>query len=79
VTLVGDGPRALQATRETAYDVVLVATELPSLSGVEVTRVLRQREDGLASTRSGAAAAHAPPRLPIVAFTAATEPDDLRL
>jgi CheY-like chemotaxis protein len=43
VTLVADGPRALALSRTCAFDALIVARELPTLSGLEVTRILRQR------------------------------------
>jgi CheY-like chemotaxis protein len=78
VTVVADGPRALSLTRSTTVDCLLLARDLPSMSGLEVTKVLRQREASLQATRPGASGSGAY-HLPIVAFTAATGPEDLRL
>ena len=78
VTVVNDGPKALSLTRTTTFDCLLLARDLPCLSGLEVTKILRQREASLQATRPGATGSAAY-HLPIVAFTAATEPDDLRL
>lgn len=69
VTLVTDGPRALDVTRHGGVDCLLLGRDLPSMSGLEVAKILRQREAGL----SGAGG-----HVPVVAFTGATEPDDLR-
>ncbi|KAA0149868.1 hypothetical protein FNF29_05693 [Cafeteria roenbergensis] len=71
-----DGPSALQATRSNEFSCALVATDLPAIGGVEATRILRQREQGVGGASSGEG--HPPPRLPVVAFTAETGPEDLR-
>lgn len=71
VTTADDGPRALELTRTTQFDVMLLSRHLPTLSGVELTRIVRQREDrGLPAGRH---------RLPIVAFAHETDEADLRL
>ena len=80
VVVATDGSKALSLTRLRDFDCMLIATQLPSLSGVEVTRVLRQREAGLlSSARLTAGSGAAVPHLPIVAFTANTAPDALRV
>lgn len=71
-----DGPSALQATRSNEFSCALMATDLPAIGGVEATRILRQRERGVGGASAGDG--QPPPRLPVVAFTAATGPEDLR-
>lgn len=67
------GPKALELTRSQPFDALLLSTELQGLSGVDVTRVLREREQGLQGGGSLPVL-----RLPVLAFTAATAPEDLR-
>ncbi len=77
VTVMDDGPKALALTRATNFDCMLLAKDLPSLSGIEVVRLLRAREAGLQRSRpgvSGRIAYH----LPVVAFTGSTGPEDLQ-
>jgi CheY-like chemotaxis protein len=76
VTVMNDGPTALQATRTTFFDCALLATELPSLGAVDITRIVRQRESGTKDAHGRAPTTA--PRLSIVAFTGRTDPDDLR-
>ena len=78
VTVLGDGPSALNLTRSTTVDCLLLARDLPSISGIEVVKVLRQREAAKEATRPGARGAGAF-HLPVVAFTGNTEPQDLQL
>jgi CheY-like chemotaxis protein len=78
VTVLGDGPPALAITRTSTFDCLLLARDLPSISGLEVVKVLRQREAAKQATRPGAQGAGAF-HLPVVAFTGNTEPEDLRL
>ncbi len=75
ITVVADGPKALQATRDENFDALLIARDLPSVSGVEVTRIIRQREGALAHTTPGTLQM----RLPIIAFTEHTTAEDLRI
>lgn len=78
VTVVQDGPVAVQITRRSAFDCMLLGRDLPSMSGIEVSRLLRQREASMSAPRPGvvgSAAYH----LPIVVFTNATDPNDLQL
>jgi CheY-like chemotaxis protein len=78
VSVLNDGPSALNFTRSTTIDCILLARDLPSISGIEVVKVLRQREAAKEATRPnarGAGAFH----LPVVAFTGNTEPSDLQL
>jgi CheY-like chemotaxis protein len=76
VTLVDDGPKALALTRANAFDCMLIARDLPTLSGLEVSRILRQREVTIARSKG------VPPeaaRLPIIVLTSRTAPVDLQL
>jgi len=75
IKIVADGPKALQATRDDGFDALLIARDLPSVSGVEVTRIIRQREGALAHTAPGTLQM----RLPIIAFTEHTTAEDLRI
>lgn len=82
VTVSNDGPKSLALTRRTVFDCLLIGKRLPSLSAVEVTRMIRQRETTLTNAARGLAATSstsAPPYLPIVVLTSETGPDDLRV
>lgn len=57
VVLVGDGVAALEALEAQDFDIALIDIEMPRLSGLEVMRAVRARDDG----RAG---------LPMVALTA---------
>lgn len=57
VVLVGDGVAALEAVEAQDFDIALIDIEMPRLSGLEVMRAVRARDDG----RAG---------LPMVALTA---------
>ncbi len=57
---------------------MLVARDLPSISGVEVTRLVRQREDGLLNSVMPGSDHFMPPRLPVLAFTDQAETEHLR-
>lgn len=74
ITVVADGPAALNRSRDERYSVILIARDLPSLSGIEVTRIIRQREMAFETGDGGT-----PQRTPILAFTEHTTPDDLRV
>lgn len=75
VMACASGPKALELTRHQPFDALLLSTEVEGLSGVDVTRVLREREQGM----QGAGQDGLPVlRLPVLAFTAATAPEDLR-
>ncbi|WP_324671471.1 PAS domain-containing protein [Hymenobacter sp. GOD-10R] len=64
VEAVGDGQQALNLLRANAYDVAILDIQMPGLSGVGVTRAIRQYDD--------AARAH----VPIIALTANAFADD---
>ena len=68
--LAGDGSQVIQMTRDSRFDLLLLARDLPSMSGIEVTKVIRRNERE-----------QDPPgrRLPIIVFTTATASEDLRL
>jgi CheY-like chemotaxis protein len=59
------GPRALQALERKPYALVLMDCQMPGMDGLEVTRLLRSREP-------------AGTRVPVIAVTGRTEPEDRR-
>lgn len=80
VTLVDDGPKALALTRANAYDCLLIGRDLPTLSGLEVSRIIRQREATIARSKGATDGAGAgSTRLPIIVLTSRTAPVDLQL
>jgi len=63
VAIVGSGDAALRAVTERRPDLIILDLNLPSISGVEVCRILRSRpDDG---------------RVPIIMLTARSSEDDL--
>jgi len=67
VELVGDGDLAVRRLREASFDLVFMDVEMPSLDGLEATRLIRRGEQGTGR------------HLPIVALTAnAMKGDDLK-
>jgi len=64
VVVVPDGLKALQALETTAFDLVLMDVQMPSMDGVEATTLIRQNE-----TISGN-------HVPIIAMTAHAMPGD---
>ena len=54
-----DGGAALKALAENSCDLILMDVQMPIMDGLEATRTIRENE-----------AAHALPRLPIIAMTA---------
>ena len=78
VTVCDDGPKAIALTRGKTFDCMLLARDLPSLSGIEVVKMLRTREASLVQSRPGVSGSNAY-HLPIVAFTSSTSPADLNL
>jgi DNA-binding response OmpR family regulator len=63
VAIVGSGDAALKAVTERRPDLIILDLNLPSISGVEVCRILRSRpDDG---------------RVPIIMLTARSSEDDL--
>jgi signal transduction histidine kinase/CheY-like chemotaxis protein len=66
---VEDGQQAIDVARERSFDVVLMDCHMPGVDGYAAARVIR-----------GSMPAHAEQRhLPIIALTAATMPEDVRL
>jgi CheY-like chemotaxis protein/pimeloyl-ACP methyl ester carboxylesterase len=74
VTILNDGAQALATTRGVAFDCVLVARDLPSLSGLEVARILRQREMNMAKDSRMELM-----RLPLLILSAKVEQEDLKM
>ncbi|RDK04312.1 ATP-binding protein [Paraburkholderia lacunae] len=65
--IVNDGAEALAALERTPYGFLITDCHMPNLSGYELARRIREREQG---------SAH---RLPILGITANTAPEDLNL
>jgi two-component system alkaline phosphatase synthesis response regulator PhoP len=63
VAIVGSGDAALKAVTERRPDLIILDLNLPSISGVEVCRIIRSRPDES--------------RVPIIMLTARTSEDDL--
>jgi len=63
--LVDNGVRAVQALRDSDYDVVLMDCQMPEMDGYEATRRIRDRREG---TRN--------PDIPIIAITAVAMSED---
>ncbi|HEX9619706.1 MAG TPA: ATP-binding protein [Polyangiaceae bacterium] len=59
VEVAEDGAQALERTRRTQFDVILMDCQMPSMDGYEATRAIRQDEE-----------ARGLPRVPIIALTA---------
>ena len=75
VIAVKDGPAALEALKNTIFDAaILQAYDLPKMSGLEVTKLVR-RGERLAAARAGMRTGK---RIPIIAFTDNTKPSDLK-
>ena len=66
IEVVGDGEQALSRAFADDFDLVLMDCKMPVMSGLEATTRVRQREDDLGL-----------PRLPIVAHTAHTLPEEI--
>lgn len=85
VFAAADGPKALGLTRTIEIDALLVASELPSLNGIDIARILRQREEraaavglvGPGQSNNGGEDVEAP-HLPILAISEFQEDQDLR-
>ncbi|WP_341315834.1 transporter substrate-binding domain-containing protein [Paraburkholderia sp. IMGN_8] len=65
--VANDGAEALAALEQTSYGFLITDCHMPNLSGYELTRRIREREQGGAY------------RLPILGITANTAPEDLNL
>ena len=63
--VVANGGEALQALRQSDYDLVLMDCQMPEMDGHEATRRIRNPESGARN-----------PEIPIIAVTANTGPDD---
>ena len=70
-TVARNGTRAVHLTFKSNFDLMLIARDLPALSGIEATKMIRQREGER----------NVPPseRLPIVALTSAAAQEDITL
>jgi CheY-like chemotaxis protein/alpha-beta hydrolase superfamily lysophospholipase len=69
VQVCDDGKRALRMATDAEFDVLLLSRELPGANAMEITRQIRNEE----------ANSHPPRRMPIICFTDANSPEDLRL
>ena len=67
-----DGVAAIEAVRRVAYALVLMDCQLPSVDGYEATRRIRAIE-----AAQGFEGPRRPRRLPILALTACSMPDDV--
>ena len=47
VEAFGDGETALQQTRESVYDLLLTDVMMPGIDGVELARLVRERQPGI--------------------------------
>lgn len=65
VETAGDGRQALELVKNNRYDVILMDLQMPCMSGLETTAVIRAEEDGAA-------------RVPIIAMTAHAQEEDRR-
>jgi len=59
VDTVEDGEAAVEAVRDTRYDVVLLDVQMPGMDGLEATRMIREMEAGGATVPIIAVTAHA--------------------
>ena len=59
VTLAASGADAIEATRNTRYDLILMDIQMPGMSGIEATRRIRLAHDGNGTTPIVALTAHA--------------------
>lgn len=66
---VENGQQAIDAARERSFDVVLMDCHMPGIDGYAAARMIRQSSLAQAGQR----------HLPIIALTAATMPEDVRL
>lgn len=70
VTSFSDGPPALEMCRDNHFDLFITSTLLPTLNGLEIAKLLRKREKKSDPDKM---------RLPLIAFSAETAPEDLRM
>lgn len=75
--VVGDGAQALDALGKERYGCLITDCHMPNVSGYDLAR--RVREIEAAEARKKGMAEGATPRLPILAITANTAPENLRL
>jgi len=66
---VEDGQQAIDVARERSFDVVLMDCHMPGIDGYAAARMIRESMSAQAGQR----------HLPIIALTAATMPEDVRL
>lgn len=64
VTVAGDGPQALEEVARQAFDLILMDVQMPGLSGLEVARLIRERERATGG------------HIPIIALTASAMKGD---
>ncbi|RYG54956.1 response regulator, partial [archaeon] len=79
VTLMDDGSKALALLRASAFDCILIARDLPALSGLEVARMIRQREANAAREAVAMGKSTAAQAVPIIIFTERTSPADVQV
>ncbi|MEH6651107.1 MAG: ATP-binding protein [Motiliproteus sp.] len=65
ITIASDGPQALALSRQQHFDLILMDMHLPGLSGLEVSRRIKQDTDSANHTT------------PIAALTASVRPEDI--
>ncbi|WP_433704240.1 ATP-binding protein [Paraburkholderia sacchari] len=75
--VVDDGAQALEALERECYGCLITDCHMPNVSGYDLARRVREIEAAEARKQGGAAVAT--PRLPILAITANTAPENLRL
>ena len=78
VHVLDDAARALALLRSTTFDAMLLARDLPGVTGIEAVKMLRAKETGMQVSRPGVSGRMAY-HLTVVVFTALTSPEDLNL